>query len=42
MAHVAYMVATQPITHPYTLTSRSQLKLTRFSVCLDIIYFAEN
>ena len=40
MAHVAYMVATQPITHPYTLTSRSQLKLT--SVCLDITYFAEN
>ena len=32
MTHVAHMVATQPITYPYTLASRSQLKMTRFII----------
>ena len=32
MTHVAFMVATQPITYPYTLASRSQLKMTRFII----------
>jgi len=32
MTHVAYMVATQPITHPYTLASHSQLKMTKFII----------
>ena len=32
MTHVAFMVATQPITYPYTLASQSQLKMIGFII----------
>ena len=40
MTHVAYMVATQPITYPCALASRSQLQI-HYS-CQDEFHFDTN